>query len=80
MRSFYRTRIRALLRVELCYSLESEPESDEEDLTDGIFSPQFVHSTGVQCGAQSDRTVIDPHTIEILRHACCAFLLFEAST
>ena len=29
--------------------LESEPESDEEDRTDGIFSPQFVQSTGVQC-------------------------------
>ena len=28
--------------------LESEPESDEEDRTDGIFSPQFVQSTGVQ--------------------------------
>ena len=27
--------------------LESEPESDEEDRTDGIFSPQFVESTGV---------------------------------
>ena len=27
--------------------LESEPESDEEDRTDGIFSPQFVNSTGV---------------------------------
>ena len=27
--------------------LESEPESDEEDRTDGIFSPQFVQSTGV---------------------------------
>ena len=27
--------------------LESEPESDEEDRTDGIFSPQFVKSTGV---------------------------------
>lgn len=27
--------------------LESEPESDDEDRTDGIFSPQFVQSTGV---------------------------------
>ena len=27
--------------------LESEPESDEEDRRDGIFSPQFVQSTGV---------------------------------
>jgi hypothetical protein len=27
--------------------LESEPESDDEDRTDGIFSPQFAHSTGV---------------------------------
>ena len=31
--------------------LESEPESDEEDRTDGIFSPQFMQSTGVQCAA-----------------------------
>ena len=27
--------------------LESEPESDEEDRADGIFSPQFVQTTGV---------------------------------
>lgn len=27
--------------------LESEPESDEEDRADGIFSPQFVENTGV---------------------------------
>ena len=38
--------------------LESEPESDEEDRTDGIFSPQFVQSTGVhvymsQCRANN---------------------------
>ena len=32
--------------------LESEPESDEEDRTDGIFSPQFMQSTGVQCASQ----------------------------
>ena len=27
--------------------LESEPESDEEDRLDGVFSPQFVKTTGV---------------------------------
>ena len=35
--------------------LESEPESDEEDRTDGIFSPQFVQSTGVHVYMQECR-------------------------